>query len=145
MIFYFRDVRDLRARRSVSTLEEIRRDSLTGDEIEKRGIRMCLAIPARVIEKSEDGMLRATVGDGPTCLNVSGLLLPEPVEIGDYVIVHAGFAMHKIDRIRMAGMPFRSVFLLSTRKTIRKDTAYGNSGPCSALSKSAEWGPNSSS
>ena len=59
---------------------------------------MCLAIPARVIEKSEDGMLRATVGDGPPCLNVSGLLLPEAVEIGDYVIVHAGFAMHKMER-----------------------------------------------
>ncbi len=59
---------------------------------------MCLAIPAKVIEKTDDGMLRATVGDGPTCLTVSGLLLPEPAEIGDYVIVHAGFAMHKMER-----------------------------------------------
>ena len=29
---------------------------------------MCLAIPAKVIEKSDDGMLKATVGNGPTCL-----------------------------------------------------------------------------
>lgn len=33
---------------------------------------MCLAIPAKVIEKSDDGMLKATVGNGPTCLTVSG-------------------------------------------------------------------------
>ena len=50
---------------------------------------MCLAIPAKVIEKSDDGMLKATVGNGPTCLTVSGILLPEEVEIGDYIISHA--------------------------------------------------------
>ena len=59
---------------------------------------MCLAIPAKVIEKRENGMLRATVGNGPTCLSVSDMLLPEPVEVGDYIIVHAGFALHKMDR-----------------------------------------------
>ena len=58
---------------------------------------MCLAIPAKVIEKSDDGMLKATVGNGPTCLTVSGILLPEEVEIGDYIIIHAGFAMHKTE------------------------------------------------
>lgn len=59
---------------------------------------MCLAIPAKIVEKKEDGMLLATVGDGATRLSVSGLLLPEEPEIGDYVIVHAGFAMHKMER-----------------------------------------------
>ena len=39
---------------------------------------MCLAIPAKVIEKSDDGMLKATVGNGPTCLT--------------------GFAMHKMEK-----------------------------------------------
>ena len=52
---------------------------------------MCLAIPAKVIEKSDDGMLKATVGNGPTWL-------PEEVEIGDYIIIHAGFAMHKMEK-----------------------------------------------
>lgn len=46
---------------------------------------MCLAIPAKVIEKSDDGMLKATVGNGPTCLTVSGILLPEEVEIGVFL------------------------------------------------------------
>lgn len=59
---------------------------------------MCLAIPAKIVEKMDEGMLRATVGNGPTCLTVSGMLLPEEVDVGDYVIVHAGFAMHKMDR-----------------------------------------------
>lgn len=59
---------------------------------------MCLAIPAKVIEKLDDGMLKATVGNGPTCLTVSGMLLPGGVEIGDYVIIHAGFAMHKMEK-----------------------------------------------
>ena len=59
---------------------------------------MCLAIPAKAIEKSDDGMLKATVGNGPTCLTVSGILLPEEVEIGDYIIIHAGFAMHKMEK-----------------------------------------------
>jgi len=42
-------------------------------------------------------MLVASVGGGPTRITVSGMLLAEPVEIGDYVIVHAGFALHKME------------------------------------------------
>lgn len=59
---------------------------------------MCLAIPAKVIEKLDDVMLKVTVGEGPASLTVSGMLLPEPAAVGDYVIVHAGFALHKMDR-----------------------------------------------
>ena len=66
---------------------------------------MCLAIPAKVIEKSDDGMLKATVGNGPTCLTVSGILLPEEVEIGDYIIIHAGFAMHKMEKTEAGEKP----------------------------------------
>ncbi len=58
---------------------------------------MCLAIPTKVIETCADGMLKVSVGDGPTSLTVSGLLLPEPAKVGDFLIVHAGFAMHKMD------------------------------------------------
>lgn len=58
---------------------------------------MCLAIPAKIIEIQDNGMLRATVGNGPTCLTVSGMLLAEPPKTGDYIIVHAGFALHRMD------------------------------------------------
>lgn len=58
---------------------------------------MCLAIPAQIVELKEDGMARARVGESQTYLNTSVMLLPEPVDVGDYVIVHAGFAMHKLN------------------------------------------------
>ncbi|MBW1818141.1 MAG: HypC/HybG/HupF family hydrogenase formation chaperone [Deltaproteobacteria bacterium] len=54
---------------------------------------MCLAIPAKLI-KIENGM--GTIDMAGTRRDVSLLLIEEP-KIGDYVIVHAGFAIHKID------------------------------------------------
>lgn len=60
---------------------------------------MCLAIPAQVVEKLENSMIRVRVGNGPTLLTASGMLLSEPAEVGDYLIVHAGFAMKKLDPV----------------------------------------------
>ncbi|MGM0427386.1 MAG: HypC/HybG/HupF family hydrogenase formation chaperone [Thermodesulfobacteriota bacterium] len=54
---------------------------------------MCLAIPAKVIALN-DAM--ATIDMEGAQREASTLLL-ENVNIGDYVIVHAGFAIHKID------------------------------------------------
>jgi len=54
---------------------------------------MCLAIPAR-ITKIDNQM--ATIDMEGAQREVS-LLLLEDARIGDYVIVHAGFAIHKID------------------------------------------------
>ena len=54
---------------------------------------MCLAIPAKVI-KIDDNM--GTIDMEGTRRDVSLLLLEDP-KIGDYVIVHAGFAIRKID------------------------------------------------
>jgi len=54
---------------------------------------MCLAIPAKII-KINDNM--GTIDMEGTQREVS-LLLLEDAKIGDYVIVHAGFAIHKID------------------------------------------------
>lgn len=54
---------------------------------------MCLAIPAKVIAM-DNGM--ATIDMEGTQREVSTLLI-EDLSLGDYVIVHAGFAIHKID------------------------------------------------
>lgn len=54
---------------------------------------MCLAIPAR-IKSIQDQM--ATIDMEGTQRDVSLLLIEDP-RIGDFVIVHAGFAIHKID------------------------------------------------
>ena len=54
---------------------------------------MCLAIPSK-ITKIENQV--ATIDVDGVRRNVS-LLLLDDVQVGDYVIVHAGFAIHKID------------------------------------------------
>lgn len=54
---------------------------------------MCLAIPSRIVE-IKDGL--GTIDVDGVIRKVS-LLLLEEASVGDYVIVHAGFALHKID------------------------------------------------
>jgi hydrogenase expression/formation protein HypC len=58
---------------------------------------MCLAIPAQIVELLENDMARARVGNSETFLTASTALLPEKAEVGDYMIIHAGFALHKLD------------------------------------------------
>ncbi|MBL6928922.1 MAG: HypC/HybG/HupF family hydrogenase formation chaperone [Rhodospirillales bacterium] len=55
---------------------------------------MCLAIPAEVIAIDDQEL--ATVDMGGVRKEVSVALL-EGVEVGDYVIVHTGFALSKLD------------------------------------------------
>ena len=54
---------------------------------------MCLAIPSMIV-KIEDEMATIDV-DGVT--RKASLLLVEDARVGDYVIVHAGFAIRKVD------------------------------------------------
>ena len=53
---------------------------------------MCLAVPAKVIE-IKDAMGKVDIS-GVT-RDVSLMLLPE-TQVGDYVLVHAGFAIQKV-------------------------------------------------
>ncbi|HSW62054.1 MAG TPA: HypC/HybG/HupF family hydrogenase formation chaperone [Dissulfurispiraceae bacterium] len=55
---------------------------------------MCLAVPSKII--SIDNIL-ATVDILGARRDVSIILVPEDVAVGDYVLVHAGFAIKKID------------------------------------------------
>jgi len=54
---------------------------------------MCLAIPSTIV-KIEDEMATIDV-DGVQ--RKASLLLVEDARVGDYVIVHAGFAIRKVD------------------------------------------------
>ncbi len=56
---------------------------------------MCLAIPSKIV-KIENNM--GTIDVEGVKRQASLLLLEDP-KIGDYVIVHAGFAIHKIDEV----------------------------------------------
>ena len=55
---------------------------------------MCLAVPARVIEMRDD--LLGLVELGGVVREVSFALLPD-VAVGDYVLLHAGYALQKLD------------------------------------------------
>lgn len=55
---------------------------------------MCLAIPAQVVRLDEDGL--ATVDILGVTREISLDLTPQ-AGIGDYVLVHAGFAIEVID------------------------------------------------
>ncbi|MGG0717323.1 HypC/HybG/HupF family hydrogenase formation chaperone [Robertmurraya massiliosenegalensis] len=54
---------------------------------------MCVGVPAKIIEKHEYSAVVDVMG---STMTVGIILVPE-VEIGDYVIVHAGQAMSIID------------------------------------------------
>jgi hydrogenase expression/formation protein HypC len=55
---------------------------------------MCLAIPAQVMELLGEGMARIDMGGVSKAISVA---LVEDVEIGDFVVVHVGYALSKID------------------------------------------------
>lgn len=55
---------------------------------------MCLAIPARVIELLPDDMARVSL-DGVN--KIVSLALVENVAVGDYIVLHVGYALAKID------------------------------------------------
>jgi hydrogenase expression/formation protein HypC len=54
---------------------------------------MCLAIPARVIELEDDDI--AIVALEGVKKRISTALLEE-VAVGDYVLIHVGYALHKV-------------------------------------------------
>ena len=60
---------------------------------------MCLAIPGRILEIQEQGPLRAArVQFGGIVRQVSLNLVPE-AGLGDYVMVHVGFAISRVDSV----------------------------------------------
>jgi len=56
---------------------------------------MCLAIPSKVLSIDENNI--AEVDTLGVKRKVSLDLVPEEVKIGDYVLIHVGYAMGKID------------------------------------------------
>ena len=59
---------------------------------------MCLAIPGQIIELSSEQPLLARVNVAGVQRNVTiGLLEDESVGPGDWILIHVGFALSKID------------------------------------------------
>ena len=59
---------------------------------------MCLGVPGKVIEIAEDplGMTMGRVSFGGITTQVCLAYVPE-AQVGDYVVVHVGFAISRID------------------------------------------------
>jgi len=55
---------------------------------------MCLAVPMKIVSKDGDTVVAEVDG---VRKEASVMLLGEEVAVGDYVIVHAGFAISKLD------------------------------------------------
>lgn len=55
---------------------------------------MCLAIPAQITQIHHDGMATASVDNVQVEIS---LALVDDVKIGDYVLVHVGYALNKLD------------------------------------------------
>ncbi len=56
---------------------------------------MCIAFPGKIISINENNVAVLEIGGTrrEACLDI----VDEEVGIGDYVICHAGFAIHKVD------------------------------------------------
>lgn len=55
---------------------------------------MCLGVPMRIVEINDEMALAEIDG---VRREASLMMLGEPVVVGDYVIVHAGFAISRIE------------------------------------------------
>ncbi len=55
---------------------------------------MCLALPSRVVELLDDDQAKVDLGG---VIKAVSLSLVEDVAVGDYVIVHVGYALTKVD------------------------------------------------
>lgn len=63
---------------------------------DRKDTRMCLGVPAQVVEIEDP--TRATVSiDGVSRKISTDLLVAEGLEVGEWVLVHVGFALSKID------------------------------------------------
>ena len=59
---------------------------------------MCLAIPGKIVEiiDEENSIAKVEVGGVKRSVNI-GMLDREDTRVGDYVLIHVGFAMSKVD------------------------------------------------
>jgi hydrogenase expression/formation protein HypC len=59
---------------------------------------MCLAVPGQIQEFVDPARHIAKVNVGGVRRNINvGLVLPDGLEVGDWVLVHVGFAISRID------------------------------------------------
>ncbi|MHB8881821.1 MAG: HypC/HybG/HupF family hydrogenase formation chaperone [Thermodesulfovibrionales bacterium] len=81
---------------------------------------MCLAIPSRIVQIDD---LRAVVDVYGARREINLMLMPEEVGIGDYVLVHAGFALQKVDQEpALEALKVISTIIEDVEKEIQSET-----------------------
>ncbi|WP_108649526.1 HypC/HybG/HupF family hydrogenase formation chaperone [Dongshaea marina] len=55
---------------------------------------MCLAIPAQIVEIIDENSAKVALGS--VTKEVTVTLIEEP-QVGEYILIHAGFALNRID------------------------------------------------
>lgn len=61
---------------------------------------MCLGIPGRILDMRDDrGLLVGTVDFGGVRRDVCLAYVAPEVAVGDYVVVHVGFAITRVDEV----------------------------------------------
>lgn len=112
---------------------EKRRDILEAPpEHPQAELIMCLAVPGKIVEISDDGMVRmAKLDFGGIQKQVCLAYLPDAV-VGDYAIVHVGFAISRIDEASAQETlrHFRELGLLEEELGEVADEDYSAPPPC---------------
>jgi len=84
---------------------------------------MCLAVPMEIVSVSDDGTAALVNMDGTQCS--VDLSLTPGIQEGDFVVVHAGFAIEKLDRDEAE---VRSQLFEELAQTQREEIARRNGG-----------------
>ncbi len=88
---------------------------------------MCLAIPARIVELSPDQENRAMVDVvGVRRYIDTGLLQDDPPRVGDWVLVHVGFAMSKVSAADALDQIRTLAALGESEAAVREAEGYGS-------------------
>jgi hydrogenase expression/formation protein HypC len=87
---------------------------------------MCLAIPAKIVELSPGEESRALVEVAGVRRHIdTGLLQDELLQLGDWVLVHVGFAMSKISEEQALDQLQTLTMLGETEMVLEEVKGYG--------------------
>jgi hydrogenase expression/formation protein HypC len=87
---------------------------------------MCLAIPAKIVELSPGEESRALVEVAGVRRHIdTGLLQDEMLQLGDWVLVHVGFAMSKISEEQALDQLQTLTMLGETEMVLEEVKGYG--------------------
>lgn len=84
---------------------------------------MCLAVPMEIVSVDKEGMGALVEMDGTEC-RIDLSLVPDAKQ-GDFVVVHAGFAIEKLDREEAE---MRLLLFEELAETQREEIARRNGG-----------------